>query len=146
MKTRTKGFIVSFILVFAMLIGVFTIMPMTASAAGDIVNYTVMVDGENQWGDDKSGEGWSFMGGNGQAKPVLRLNNYDGGPISLYGIEGEDVEWTIIVEGDCKIKSGDFSIIDGEYYAISMCSMFKYGEGYTYKASGNNKIIIEIRP
>ena len=34
MKTRTKGFILSFILVFAMLIGVFTIMPMTASAAG----------------------------------------------------------------------------------------------------------------
>ena len=33
MKTRTKGFIVSFILVFAMLIGVVTIMPMTASAA-----------------------------------------------------------------------------------------------------------------
>ena len=35
MKTRTKGFILSFILVFAMFIGVFTMMPMTASAAGE---------------------------------------------------------------------------------------------------------------
>ena len=129
-------------LVFAMLIGVFTMMPMTASAAGDLVTYTVMVDGEPQWWDE-SGEGWSFMGGNGQAKPVLRLNNYDGGPISLYDIDGEDVEWTIIVQGDCKIRSGDFSIIDGEYYAISMFSRFINGEGYTSKANGNNKIIIE---
>ena len=37
MKTRTKGFILSFILVFAMLVGVFTMMPMTASAASDTI-------------------------------------------------------------------------------------------------------------
>ena len=40
MKTRTKGFIVSFILVFAMLIGLFTIMPMTSSAASDTITVT----------------------------------------------------------------------------------------------------------
>jgi len=40
MKTRTKSFILSFILVLATLIGLFTIMPMTASAASDTITVT----------------------------------------------------------------------------------------------------------
>ena len=56
MKTRTKGLIISFILVFAVFIGVFTMMPMTASA--ETPTDTITINGLTAPQAGQSADAW----------------------------------------------------------------------------------------
>ena len=111
MKTRTKGFIVSFILVFAMLIGVFTIMPMTASAApSDDTKWSVYIGGNvysnETYIDRRESSGWVF---NFRGKqPEIHLYDYKGPQHDAihFGTNSDSKSYvlTVYVHGDCIVN------------------------------------------
>lgn len=113
MKTRTKGLIIGFIFVFAMLIGVFTIMPMTASAApSDVTEWSVYIGGQRYYNqtyiDRRESSGWVFDFRGKQ--PILYLYDYKASQNDgIYFGTNPDSEaylLTVYVYGDC-IVNGD---------------------------------------